>query len=119
MVRHVDEELEDLKQMIVKMAGFVEKSIESIYLGIQAGEQSHFQAVREFERQVNQCHKEVDQTIIGAEAEVSESELCADIEIAAELFDRVDGLRDIEEIGFIIMAVEFEVPVRKIESLTA
>lgn len=61
MARHVDEELQTLKQMILKMGAYVEKALEVACTSVLRKDAQRFELVHECERQINVCHKQIDE----------------------------------------------------------
>lgn len=60
MERHFDASLRELKESLVKMAGLVERAIESATLALQNRDLTQIQNVHEIEKKVNQAHIQVD-----------------------------------------------------------
>lgn len=60
MDRHLDTELRGTKQLLVTMAGLVEKAIENTQLALQACDLSKIEAVYAIEKKVNESHILVD-----------------------------------------------------------
>lgn len=60
MERHFETELKSLKELILNMGGYVEKSIEQACAAISGREVSRFDRVHEYEKRINESHKQVD-----------------------------------------------------------
>lgn len=61
MDRSIDTGLAKLKDKLLLMGGYVEKAIEEATLGLVEAKSERFIRVHEFEKTVNQLHKEVDE----------------------------------------------------------
>jgi phosphate transport system protein len=61
MDRSIDAGLARLKDKLLLMGGYVEKAIEEATHGLVAAEPDRFHRVHEFEKTINQLHKEVDE----------------------------------------------------------
>lgn len=61
MDRSIDAGLARLKDKLLLMGGYVEKAIEEATLGLVEAKPERFARVHEFEKTVNQLHKEVDE----------------------------------------------------------
>lgn len=60
MNRHLDVELQDLKQLILKMGGCVEKAVDEATGAIIKRESKRFQSVYDYEARINNLHIDVD-----------------------------------------------------------
>src|SRR5690349_13189953 len=60
MERHFDVSLRELKESLIKMAGLVERAIESATLAMQNRDLEQIQNVHEIEKKVNLAHIQVD-----------------------------------------------------------
>lgn len=60
MERAIDNQLEDLKKMILLMGGHVEKSLSQVTMALLSRDVSLFEGVQEIERQINEDHIRVD-----------------------------------------------------------
>ncbi|MBS1962526.1 MAG: phosphate signaling complex protein PhoU [Bdellovibrionales bacterium] len=61
MDRSIDSGMAKLKDKLLLMGGYVEKAIEESTQGLVEGKQDGFTRVHEFEKTINQLHKEVDE----------------------------------------------------------
>lgn len=61
MDRSIDSGMARLKDKLLLMGGYVEKAIEEATQGLVEGKQDRFVRVHEFEKTINQLHKEVDE----------------------------------------------------------
>lgn len=64
MERHFDVALRELKEQLITMAGWVEKSIEAATTALQKRDQSKLRQVQEAEQKINQAHKDVDNACV-------------------------------------------------------
>ncbi len=60
MERHFETELKGLKELILNMGSYVEKSIEHACSAIISREAERFDRVHQYEKRINDAHKEVD-----------------------------------------------------------
>ena len=60
MERHFETELKSLKELILNMGSYVEKSIEQACSAIISRELDRFDRVHQYEKRINDAHKEVD-----------------------------------------------------------
>ncbi len=60
MTRHFDQELQDLKSLLLRMGGFVEKAIEQASLLVIRREPWRFKEIQQCEIQINLLNKQVD-----------------------------------------------------------
>ena len=60
MHRHVDNDLSDLKDLLLTMGGCVERAIDEVHEGMINKSEMHFDRVREQETQINKLHTKVD-----------------------------------------------------------
>ena len=79
MQRQIDRELDQLKQLILKMGNCVEKAIEEATQGLIERNPARLDAVRALEDEVNHFHLEVDETCLKLIA--SQSPLAADLRL--------------------------------------
>ncbi len=60
MNRHVDNDLSDLKDLLLSMGGCVERAIDEVHEGMINKSEKHFDRVREQEKAINKLHSKVD-----------------------------------------------------------
>ncbi|MCB0407625.1 MAG: phosphate signaling complex protein PhoU [Bdellovibrionales bacterium] len=61
MHRHVDTDLNDLKDLLLSMGGCVEKAIDEVHEGITKKSESHLAQVEKQEKLINELHTRVDE----------------------------------------------------------
>lgn len=64
MVRHIDSELQELKDLALQMGGFVEKAIDSACLTITSREEKHFKNLQGFESKINALQIQIDEACV-------------------------------------------------------
>ncbi len=64
MVRHIDSELQELKDLALQMGGFVEKAFESAALTILGQNQAAFDDVHRFELKINELQIRIDEACV-------------------------------------------------------
>lgn len=65
MDRHFDVELNDLKDLIISMGGFVEKALHEATIAFLKRDPTKLKVVEEIEKQINQAHIAVDEKCLG------------------------------------------------------
>lgn len=61
MLRHLDTELQELKDILLEMGGAVEKSVEEACLGVLKRQPQRFKEAHRLEKRINELHLDVDQ----------------------------------------------------------
>ena len=64
MVRHIDNELQELKDLILQMGGFVEKALDSATAAILKFSPSDLETVQKFEEKINDLLIRVDEACV-------------------------------------------------------
>lgn len=64
MLRHLDTELQELKDILLEMGGAVEKSVEEACFGLLKRQPRRFKEAHRLEKRINELHLEVDQTCL-------------------------------------------------------
>lgn len=64
MLRHLDTELQELKDILLEMGGAVEKALELASTGILKRQSQRFEEVHGLEKRINELHLKVDQTCL-------------------------------------------------------
>ena len=65
MKKHYSEELNHLKEMVLRMGGLVEKMTHDSVRALVERKREMFPEVREMETQVNQLHMDIDEVALG------------------------------------------------------
>lgn len=60
MSLQVDEDISDLKDLLLTMGGCVEKAVDEVHLGLMSKSDAHFQIVEKQEAKINELHTRVD-----------------------------------------------------------
>jgi len=65
MKKHYSEELNRLKEMVLRMGGLVEKMTHQAVQALVERKREKFSEVKEMEKQVNQLHMDIDEVALG------------------------------------------------------